>query len=168
MNRFVKAAVLATASAAAMLAPISISAASAGGWGYHYHYWGGGPRWGGPGPYWGGPGPYWRYHRNRNRDAWAAGAIGLAAGAILGSAMSQPAYAAPPPVVYQQPPVVYYSQPQTRVITYERRYVPAPRYGLQPWTKRWYNYCFSRYRSFNPRTGTFLGYDQRYHFCTAN
>lgn len=166
MNRFVKAAVLATASVAAILAPISISAASAGGWGYRYHYWGHGPSWGGPGPYWGGR--PWGYRRHHNRDAWAAGAIGLAAGAIIGGALSQPTYAAPiyQQPIYQQPPVVYYPQTQTRYVT---RYVTYPRAaGYQPWTRGWYNYCSSRYRSFNPSTGTYRGYDGQNHFCAAN
>ncbi|PYE87362.1 BA14K family protein [Phyllobacterium leguminum] len=166
MNRFVKAAVLAMASAAVVVAPLSISAASAhgwyGGWGGPGPYWGG-PRWGGPGPYWGG------YRHHDHRDAWAAGAIGLAAGAILGGALSQPTYAAPyapAPVIYQQPPVVYYPpvQTRTRVVT---RYVTYQG-NYQPWTRGWYSYCSSRYRSFNPRTGTFVGYDGQSHFCTAN
>lgn len=29
----------------------------------------------------------------------------------------------------------------------------------------WFRYCSSRYRSFDPRTGTFLGYDGRRHPC---
>ncbi|PTW58830.1 BA14K-like protein [Breoghania corrubedonensis] len=35
------------------------------------------------------------------------------------------------------------------------------------WSDGWYRYCESRYRSFNPRTGYFLGYDGQYHFCRA-
>ncbi|PLW77268.1 BA14K family protein [Cohaesibacter celericrescens] len=34
-----------------------------------------------------------------------------------------------------------------------------------PWTRAWYRYCDARYRSFNPRTGYFRGYDGRRHFC---
>ena len=34
-----------------------------------------------------------------------------------------------------------------------------------PWTEAWYAWCFDRYRSFDPRSGTFLGYDGRRHFC---
>lgn len=29
----------------------------------------------------------------------------------------------------------------------------------------WFRYCSSRYRSFDPRTGTFMGYDGRRHPC---
>ena len=47
---------------------------------------------------------------------------------------------------------------------------PAPaytraRYGPPAWTPDWYSYCYSRYRSFNPNTGTFIGYDGYEHFC---
>ncbi|WP_373235795.1 BA14K family protein [Cohaesibacter celericrescens] len=34
-----------------------------------------------------------------------------------------------------------------------------------PWTRAWYRYCETRYRSFNSRTGYFRGYDGRRHFC---
>ncbi|RCS25900.1 BA14K family protein [Phyllobacterium salinisoli] len=162
MNRIVKAAVLAAASVAAVVAPLSMTTASAGdwgnrgggGWGHHRGGWGPGPAWGGR--------PYYR-HRNRSGDAWAAGAIGLAAGALIGSAMSQPQYAPPPPIIYDQPPVYggYYAPAPRRVI-YQRSV------GFQPWSNGWYNYCSNRYRSFNPRTGTYRGYDGADHFCTAN
>jgi len=70
----------------------------------------------------------------------AAGAIGFAAGAIVGGALAQPRY----------------------------YYAPAPRtvyVGARPWSRRWYEYCSARYRSFDPRTGTFMGHDGRRHFC---
>lgn len=35
------------------------------------------------------------YGKNGNGNAWAAGAIGLGVGALLGAAIAQPAYAAP-------------------------------------------------------------------------
>lgn len=80
----------------------------------------------------------------------AAGvAGGLAAGAIIGSALSQPRYVGPP---------AYYAP---------RYYRPAPvvTYRPAPWTGAWYNYCSSRYRSFNPRTGYYLAYSGNYRFC---
>ncbi|WP_319533537.1 BA14K family protein [uncultured Cohaesibacter sp.] len=48
-----------------------------------------------------------------------------------------------------------------------RPYRPAPVYygSPAPWTPGWYSYCSSRYRSFNPHTGYFRGYDGRLHFC---
>jgi len=74
-------------------------------------------------------------------SAAAAGVIGLATGAIIAGAMSQPRTV----TVYEEP--VYYGG--------------RPR----PWTPSWYAYCSERYRSFDPRTGTFRGYDGRNHFC---
>jgi hypothetical protein len=48
-----------------------------------------------------------------------------------------------PPVVYVQPPVVY-QQPQYDAVTL---------------------YCIQRFRSFNPQTGLFFGFDGQYHTC---
>ena len=47
--------------------------------------------------------------------------------------------------------------------TYARTYAT----GLEPWSPQWYDYCESRYRSFNPRTGTFTGYDGVRRFCAG-
>jgi BA14K-like protein len=95
-------------------------------------------------------------HRHNNGGAIAvAGIFGLAAGALIGSALSQPqyryyepapVYAPPPPPIVYQPAPVYYARPQ-------------------PWTPEWYSYCSQRYGSFDGRTGYFLGYDGNYHFC---
>ncbi|MCV0429014.1 MAG: BA14K family protein [Roseibium sp.] len=85
-------------------------------------------------------------------EGWQVGvgvASGLAAGAILGSALSRPRYVAPPP------PPVYYQPAPAPVVTYR----PAP------WTPAWYQYCSNRYRSFNPNTGYFLAYSGQYRFC---
>ena len=96
------------------------------------------------------------YHRDRDRDDGdraAAAIFGFGVGAILGGALSSPRYYAPS----------YHYQPAPRVY-----YEPAPAvggYGLVPWSPEWYAYCDDRYRSFNPRTGYFLGYDGEYHFC---
>ena len=38
-------------------------------------------------------------------------------------------------------------------------------YGPPPWTPDWYAYCATRYRSFDPGTGYFMGYDGRPYFC---
>jgi len=40
---------------------------------------------------------------------------------------------------------------------------PAPRYSRRSHV-RW---CLNRYRSYNPRTNRFLGYDGRYHRCRS-
>jgi hypothetical protein len=91
--------------------------------------------------------------RDDDGDRAAAAIFGFGVGAILGGALSGPHYYAPG----------YYYQPAPRVY-----YQPAPvvgTYGLAPWTPEWYAYCEDRYRSFNPKTGYFLGYDDQYHFC---
>lgn len=146
MNRFVKAAILAAASAAAIGAPLAT--ASADSWGRHGWNRGGWDR------------PYYR-HRHGHGDAVAAGVVGLAAGALIGSALSQPRYVEPAPIYAAPPPPppAYYPAPPRGV---------AYRVGYEPWSRGWYQYCSDRYRSFNPNTGTYRGYDGRDHFCSAN
>lgn len=39
--------------------------------------------------------------------------------------------------------------------------------GGQQRTQGWYDYCARTYRSFNPQTGTYRGYDGRDHACVA-
>ncbi len=58
----------------------------------------------------------------------------------------------PRPYYYAAPPVAY---------------VPAPayRYAPAPWSPAWYNYCSRRYRSFDPRSGTFQPYNGPRRFC---
>lgn len=99
-----------------------------------------------------------RWHRHRHRDgSWVgAGIAGLAAGALLGGIIAGPrSYVAPG---YYAPGYYapgYYDPP--RVVYSPGRY--------QPWSAAWYSYCEARYRSFDPRSGTFMGYDGRRHFC---
>ncbi|SIQ25989.1 BA14K-like protein [Rhizobium sp. RU20A] len=151
MNRFVKAAVLAIATAATTLT--AFAPANAGDWGR-------------------------RHHHDRG-DAIALGALGLATGVIVGGALAnqQPrgrVYIDPPYDDYQPAPV--YRERRVYRETYDSDYSPVYRqprpvqaYGgaYQPWTPSWYRYCAQRYRSFNPDTGTFRGYDGRNYFCTA-
>lgn len=124
----------------------------------------------------------WRHHHSDNGDALAAGVIGLAAGAIIGGALAdsranQRVYIDPPRPAYRP----YYGHRPTYYRPAPRYYEPAPVYnrpvvyerpvvygGYEPWSRGWYDYCSTRYRSFNPSTGTFRGYDGRDHFCTAN
>ncbi|TIT89265.1 MAG: BA14K family protein, partial [Mesorhizobium sp.] len=111
----------------------------------------------------------WRRHHHNHNDALAAGVVGLAAGALIAGALSNP-----------QPRYNSYYEPGYD--DYDYRYVqPAPvrRYYAQPrvvyadryaetWTRAWYEYCSDRYRTFNSRTGTFTGNDGEQHFCVAN
>ncbi|MGX5829262.1 BA14K family protein [Mesorhizobium sp. 43Arga] len=108
----------------------------------------------------------WRLHGDG--DAVAAGVLGLAAGAVIVSGLTNDR---PPPrdyydgdhyhrdVLVRPAPVRrYYAQPQ---VVYADRYA-------EPWTREWCVYCSNHYRSFNARTGTFTGYDGEQHFCIAN
>ncbi|WP_448786492.1 BA14K family protein [Brucella intermedia] len=150
MNRFAKTAILAAASLAAVAAPLAT--ASANSWGRHGWNRGGWDR------------PYYRDRHRGHGDAVAAGVIGLAAGALIGSALSQPqpTYVQPAPVYAPPPPPpAYYPAAPARQVTYYRA-------GYEPWSRGWYQYCSDRYRSFNPNTGTYRGYDGRDHFCSAN
>ena len=112
-----------------------------------------------------------RYRRHHNQDILAAGALGLAAGLVTGSVIaSQPrtVYVEPEPIYVEPAPRRVYVAPEP---VYVDDYPPAPRpvygAGLEPWTPEWYDYCSARYRSFNARSGTYVGYDGRSHFCTA-
>ena len=132
--------------------------------------------------------PIARPHRGGDDGmAIALGVIGFAAGAIVGSSLDQPRYGhqrayAPR---YSEPRPAPLPRPVPRSRDYgagdfppppvapvpmraERPYRPA-RAGnpFQPWTAAWLDACERRYRSFNPSTGTFRGYDGRDHFCTG-
>jgi hypothetical protein len=95
-------------------------------------YYRGGPRYVERRYYRGGPryGYYPRgyYYRRDRGDALAAGALGLATGAIIGGALAQ-------------------SQAQA-----------APSSNVHA-------YCAQRFRSYDPASGTYLGYDGRRHPC---
>lgn len=110
--------------------------------------------------------------RNKNGEWVAAGAIGLALGAIIANELSQkqPVYA---PQLSQPH---YGNQPQA-----SNTFPPAPRAvsnrqdnsvitlesAFQPWSQGWYEWCDDRYRSFNANTGTYRGYDGLDHFCVV-
>jgi hypothetical protein len=124
-------------------------------------------------------GERWRHHHRdrhvemRDHDVGAlvaAGVLGLAVGALVAGAAQQPQWYDP----YDDPYAddYYYYRPRADHYDY---FPPAPvdrgrrtaYRGAEPWTPEWYAYCQARYRSFNPRTGTFRGYDGRNHFCVA-
>ncbi len=99
-----------------------------------------------------------RHHDGRRNDDVAIGILGLAAGAIIGGAIvddrshNDRRYAPPPPPPPRfRPPVREY------------------RYGfIRPWSPEWYRWCSNRYRSFDPRSGTYIGTDGYRQFCDAN
>lgn len=108
-------------------------------------------------------GDWHRHHRyHDNGDLVAAGVLGLAVGAIAAGIATSPRYYEPAyrePLPRPHPDRVYLADPEV---------VYIDDYGLEPWTPEWYRYCEDRYRSFNPRTGTFTGYDGLKHFCYAD
>lgn len=116
-------------------------------------------------------GERWRHHRHHNNggDVVAAGVLGLAVGALAaGAATASPRYYEPAPRYYE--PDYVYVEPRYsyRRVRPARVYVDDYAGGLEPWTPEWYRYCENRYRSFDPRSGTFIGYDGVQHFCAAN
>lgn len=111
--------------------------------GYGRGYYGGGPRYyrggygyrGGPRGYYGGGRGYYRgdrYYGHRRRGSAGPAIAGAIVGLGVGAAIASA------------------NQP---------RYYAAPAYGPRPWTREWYNYCASRYRSFDARSGTFQPYN---------
>ncbi len=113
--------------------------------------------------------------RNRGRGYVGAG-IGLAAGAIIGGA-----------ILHATQPRGYYGYGSDNGYNaygsgqgyggYEPEYVEVPRYGYgQGYGGRGYRqstvaagsdpaYCQQRYRSYDPASGTYLGYDGLRHPC---
>jgi hypothetical protein len=106
--------------------------------------------------------------RHKDRDL-AIGIIGgLAAGAIIGGVINDQPPRYPPPPRFE-PRRDYYYQPMPPRYPPPR---PIPEYrgdatmAGQPWSRQWRDFCSNRYRTFNPNTGTYLGSDGKWHFCT--
>jgi hypothetical protein len=77
---------------------------------------------------------------------WGAGAAGFAAGALVGSALAAPYYYGGP----------YYGGPYYDEGPYA--YEAGPGGDAEA-------YCEQRFRSYDPESGTYLGYDGRRHPC---
>ena len=85
---------------------------------------------------------------------WGAPAAGgFVAGALLGGALAAPYYYAPGPYYYPSP---YYPPAPAGY------YAPGPSSepGEDPVA-----YCAQRFRSYNPKTGLYIGTDRRLHPC---
>jgi hypothetical protein len=82
----------------------------------------------------------WYGHHHHHGGNWGAGVAGFAAGALIGSALA--------PRPYYGGPAYYYGEPSYA-------YAPDDAEG----------YCEQRFRSYDPRSGTYLGYDGRRHPC---
>lgn len=121
------------------------------------------------------------YGRGRGRIITGAGA-GAAAGAVLGAIVGGGRGAAKGAAIgggvgllggaaskSRRHNKVYNQAYNDCIATNSRpkRRQPAPVRGvyLEPWTPEWYDYCASRYRSFNARTGYFTAYSGRKKFC---
>jgi hypothetical protein len=130
---------VATGLALALGTVAASSPASARGPGGH----GGGKHWAGGG-HWGGG--HWRGGGWGGRNYYRGGAYlgGLAAGAIIGGALAAP--------------YGYYSP-----YAYEPDYDYGPGVYAQPDQDD--AYCAQRFRSYDPASGTYLGYDGRRHPC---
>lgn len=132
----------------------------------------GGPRhWRGDRGHWRGDRGRWRdwdrpRYRHRDRgDAAAAAIVGGIVGLGIGAALASPRYYEPAPRYYEPAPRYY----ERRVYRPKPVYRAAPRYYssnvLRPWSREWYDYCSARYRSFDPRSGTFQPYHGPRQFC---
>ena len=111
------------------------------------------------------------YRRHSNGgDLVAAGVLGLAVGAIAAGVLAddppyRPVYDEPiyrDPLPRPRPHRPYYVEPEPSVVYYQDQA------ALEPWSPEWFRYCGDRYRSFDPDTGTFTGYDGVKRFCEAD
>lgn len=95
--------------------------------------------------------------RWRGHGGWGWGLGGFAAGAIIGSAIASPYYYGGyyPYGYYGAYPAYDYPPPAP--------YYGGPSYGGPAGGDA--AYCAQRYRSYDPATGTFLGYDGLRHPC---
>jgi hypothetical protein len=92
----------------------------------------------------------WRRGWRGGRGIGIGIGAGILGGAIIGSALARPYYYDRP---YRYYPRTYYYEPAP---TY---YAPPPP-GADA-----IQYCMSRFRSYDPTTGTYLGYDGYRHPC---
>jgi hypothetical protein len=86
----------------------------------------------------------WRHRGGGGGGGFAGGLLGGVIGGVIGGAFAPRPYYQPP--VYQQPPV-YYQQPGYYV------------------SQEQIAWCIQRYRSYNPQTLSYMGYDGYAHRC---
>ncbi len=120
------------------------------------------------------------YHQNyghgtyNGRNTWTPGpAAGFAAGAVVGLGVGA-LVTAPRPAPYYRPRAYYAPAPAP---TYyyapvAPAYYPPPPpppvyYPRQNWARAHVDWCLSNYRSYNPATDTFMGYDGYAHRCVG-
>ena len=110
-------------------------------------------------------------HHHDNSGVIAAGIVGLAVGAIIAGSVASRRHVAPAPVPIGPAPGPRYYPPAPVAVDDEPKVIYADDIGgyapAEPWTREWYRYCEALFRSFDPDSGTYLGYDGRRHFCVA-
>lgn len=104
--------------------------------------------------------PYPTYYRSEypNYDPVYSGPVPAGPPVALHQPQYQPQYRTLPNYQRQNAPVA------PKVITYDSAMSGG---SLEPWSNGWKQYCRSKYRSFNAKSGTFLGYDGKRHFCVV-
>jgi hypothetical protein len=140
---------------------------------------------------------YWRKHHRghwRGNAVIAGVTAGVVVGGLIAASRPRVVYEDAPVVVDEEPiyddrETVYvnpdedYDRPvyRERAPVDDEYAAPDDRYvepqgdgydddqqaDLKPWTSEWRRYCADRYASFNSSNGTYLGYDQKRHFCKA-
>lgn len=80
------------------------------------------------------------------------------------AAYNQPRVITPPRRNYQQ---VYQPAPIPPARPKVVRYNDSPAYNTEPWSSGWRSYCRNKFRSFDGKSGTYLGYDGKRHFCVV-
>jgi hypothetical protein len=99
--------------------------------------------------------PYRHHDRPSDRDMIVGGIVGLTTGLFVGNVIvDEPRYDRRMP----PPPPRYYGHREPRYFD------DGPRFA-RTWSPGWYRWCSQVHRSFNPRTGMFIGRDGRRHFC---
>ncbi len=59
----------------------------------------------------------------------------------------------------------HYRYAYNRCVSGQVRRAPVGAQRPEPWSPAWYDYCRSKYRSFNPKTGYFTAYSGQKKFC---
>jgi BA14K-like protein len=98
----------------------------------------------------------YRWHGGPGGAAVGAGIAGFAAGALLGGAIAGSRY-------YDYGYAPGYYDDGYAPGYYDDAYAPGVVVG--PAAGNAEDYCIQRFRSYNPSTGLYLGYDGRYHPC---
>ena len=119
-------------------------------------------------------GDFRRHHRDRphhasnDADLLAAGIFGVAIGAIVIGSINdrEPAVVQPRPRPHWDEFPRAPRDPEAispKVIAYDGYDAAA-----EPWSDEWFQYCEDRYRTFDPRTGTYVAKGGKRRFCIAD